>query len=192
MLIFIWYFIRHCFICRHSDSTVSEDAWIKPSTFLKKNYIDTKAKCCHLKKLTCKGTLRLVFICLRRPPPLLGFVWGGLAILYALNLDRYRVLNLCRIWSPTGLNTPPPPSHTLSVYTLLRHAGGRGRYEPERRLEGQQFTKLGKKYQHDLLKLHSINSDTQCLHTCREVPLNVNFFRRRHFALVSVQSDTET
>jgi hypothetical protein len=26
------------------------------------NYIDTKAKCHHLKKLTCKGTLRQVFI----------------------------------------------------------------------------------------------------------------------------------
>jgi hypothetical protein len=38
------------------------------------NYIDTKAKCRHLKKLTCKGTLRQVFICLRSsgpyPPPL--------------------------------------------------------------------------------------------------------------------------
>jgi hypothetical protein len=27
--------------------------------------------------------------------------------------------------------------------------GGGGRVEPERRLEGQQFTKLGRKYQHD-------------------------------------------
>jgi hypothetical protein len=27
------------------------------------NYIDTKAKCRHLKKLTCKGTLRQVFVC---------------------------------------------------------------------------------------------------------------------------------
>jgi hypothetical protein len=26
------------------------------------NYVDTKAKCRHLKKLTCKGTLRQVFI----------------------------------------------------------------------------------------------------------------------------------
>jgi hypothetical protein len=29
-----------------------------------------------LKKLTSKGTWQQVFICLR-PPPLLGFVWGG-------------------------------------------------------------------------------------------------------------------
>jgi hypothetical protein len=39
------------------------------------NYIDTKAKCRHLKKLTCKGTLREVIMCLR-PPPLLGFCLG--------------------------------------------------------------------------------------------------------------------
>ncbi len=35
------------------------------------NYIDTKAKCRHLKKFTCKGTLLQVFICLRPLPPLL-------------------------------------------------------------------------------------------------------------------------
>ncbi len=34
------------------------------------NYIDAKGKCRYLKKLTCKGTLRQVFICLR-PDPLL-------------------------------------------------------------------------------------------------------------------------
>jgi hypothetical protein len=27
-----WYFIQHCFFCRPSDSTVSEDAGIKPRT----------------------------------------------------------------------------------------------------------------------------------------------------------------
>jgi hypothetical protein len=27
-----WYFIQHCFICRPSDSTVSEDAGIDPRT----------------------------------------------------------------------------------------------------------------------------------------------------------------
>jgi hypothetical protein len=30
------------------------------------NYIDTKAKCRQLKKLTCKGTLRQVFISIYR------------------------------------------------------------------------------------------------------------------------------
>ena len=55
------------------------------------------AKCRHLKTLTCKETLRRVFICLR----------------------------------------------------IIIHTGKGGRVEPERRLEGQQFTKLGRKYQHD-------------------------------------------
>ncbi len=50
--------------------------------------IESNAKCRHLKKLTCKGTLRKVFICLRTPPLL--FVWGGLAILYVLNMVNQR------------------------------------------------------------------------------------------------------
>ncbi len=124
------------------------------------NYIDNKAKCRHLKKLTCKGNLRQMFICLS-PPPLLGFCLGwSIAILYVLNLVRYRVLNFCKIWSPTGLNTPP--SQRLSVFTVLWHrvgGGGGGRVESERSLEGQQFTQLGRKYQHEWLYLQSINSD---------------------------------
>ncbi len=54
--------------------------------------IESNAKYRHLKKLTCKGTLRQVFICLRPPSPPSSF-WGGLAILLVLNLVRYRVLN---------------------------------------------------------------------------------------------------
>ncbi len=57
-------------------------------------------------KLTCKGAMRQVFMCLRTPTL------------------RYRVLNSCRIWSPTGLNTPTSPSHTLSVYPVLLHREG--------------------------------------------------------------------
>ena len=37
--------------------------------------IEGNAKCLHLKKSTCKGTLRQVFICLRSPP-LLGYCLG--------------------------------------------------------------------------------------------------------------------
>ncbi len=48
-------------------------------------------------------------------------------------------------------HTPPPPSHGIRVYSLLIHTGGEGRVEPERRLERQQFTKLGRKYQLYLL-----------------------------------------
>jgi hypothetical protein len=41
------------------------------------NHRETNAKCRHQKKLTCKGTLPLVFIFLR-PSPLLGFCLGWL------------------------------------------------------------------------------------------------------------------
>jgi hypothetical protein len=53
---------------------------------------------------------------------------------------------------------PIPP---LLPYTFIHtgKGGGGGRVEPERRVEGQQFTKLGRKYHHDLLYLQPINSD---------------------------------
>jgi hypothetical protein len=73
----------------------------------------------YLKKLTCKGTLRQVFICLRPRVP----------------------------------HTPPPNTvYVYKVYCTYSHGGegGQGgRVEPERWLEGQQYTKLGRKYQHD-------------------------------------------
>jgi hypothetical protein len=55
--------------------------------------------------------LVLLFICLR-PIPL---VWVDIAILYVLNLVRYRVQNMV---STTGLNNPPPPPpqpHTVCI-----------------------------------------------------------------------------
>ena len=79
------------------------------------NYIDTKAKCCNLKKWLVKG---LCGRCL--------FVWG--------------------------------PPYTLYTFFILIHTGKGLRGGPERRLEGQQFTKLGQKYQH-MMYLQSINSD---------------------------------
>jgi hypothetical protein len=46
---------------------------------------------------------------------------------------------------------PPPVSHCILVYKYTyshreRGGGGRRRDEPERRLEGLQFTKVGRKY----------------------------------------------
>ncbi len=43
--------------------------WRSPLTHELINYIDTTAKCRHLKKLTSKGTWRRVFISVYRPPP---------------------------------------------------------------------------------------------------------------------------
>jgi hypothetical protein len=56
------------------------------------------------------------------------------------------------------IRLPPPLTHCIRAYSILINTekGGRGRVE---RLEGQQFTRLGRTYQHDLLYLKSINSD---------------------------------
>jgi hypothetical protein len=106
-----------------------------------------KCKMSSSKKFTCKGTLGQVFICLR-PPPLI----------------RHHTIPIYALYTSTQ-------------YTFSHGEGGEGgRVESERRLEGQQFTKLGRKYQHDWLHLQSIN----LINTCRKVPLQVNFFRRRH------------
>jgi hypothetical protein len=68
------------------------------------------------------------------------------------NVDFAAVVYLSEAPSPTV--TPcHTPAYTLyiHVYSILIHTGkGEGRrVEPESRLEGQQFTKLGRKYQHD-------------------------------------------
>jgi hypothetical protein len=43
----------------------------------------------------------------------------------------------------------PPPFHTVHTCIHYSYKEGGGGLERERRLEGQQFTKLGRKYQHD-------------------------------------------
>jgi hypothetical protein len=54
----------------------------------------------------------------------------------------------------------PPPRYTLYtyMYSFTKGRGGGGVY-PERRLEGQQFTKLGQKNQQYWMYLQSIISD---------------------------------
>jgi hypothetical protein len=53
------------------------------------------------------------------------------------------------VWGPK--THTPPPLHTVYVYTVYLREGGGGRVKPERKGEGQQFTKLGRKYQHNWL-----------------------------------------
>jgi hypothetical protein len=74
--------------------------------------------------------------------------------------------DLClSVWGPEP-HMPPPPLLLTYVYTsIITHTGkggeggGGGGIEPEAKVKGAQFTKLGRKYQHDWLYLQSINSD---------------------------------
>ncbi len=43
-------------------------------------------------------------------------------------------------------NPLPPITHYKRVYRIITHTGEGGRVESKRRLEGQQFAKLGRKY----------------------------------------------
>ncbi len=61
-----------------------------------------------------------------------------------INLEREFVAGVYLDPEP---HTPPPIAHCIRVYTQGRGEGRRD--EPEGRGEGQQFTKLGRKYQHD-------------------------------------------
>jgi hypothetical protein len=98
-----------------------------------------------------------------------------------LHLKNLPVNGLCgrclSIWGPE----PPFPlrnvQYTWILYSIHTGKGG-GRVEPERRLEKQQFTKLRRKYEHDWPYL---------INACRKVPLLANFFKWRHFALVSTK-----
>ncbi len=98
------------------------------------------------KKLTFKGTLRQVFICLR-PPPLLGLCLGWSCNFAGSESGQIQSVNSCWRWSPTGLNTPNPlPPHTVFIQYIVQYFDtGRGKgvgVEPERRLEWQQFTNI--------------------------------------------------
>ncbi len=82
-------------------------------------------------------------------------------------------------------HTPPPYTpYECIQYTYLHREGGEGRVEPGR---GVTVHKAGSKIPTWLTvsPLQCINSDNQII-TCRKVPLQVNFFRWRHFALVSI------
>ncbi len=83
----------------------------------------------NLKKLTCKGTLRQVFICLRSLP-LLGFCLRWSSNLHPVSYWVKKLLQKT-VYNRTQ-HPPPPPSHTVCIYCTLT----RGRVEPERRLEG--------------------------------------------------------
>jgi hypothetical protein len=125
------------------------------------NYIDTKAKCRHLKKWTRKGTFAAgVYLSEAPSPPRFLFGWSSNFVGTESGQKQSVILPQNMVSNRTQ-HSPPTPGHTLSINTVLWH-----REEGEvqecwtgEKVRGQQFTKLGRKYQHDWLYLQSINPD---------------------------------
>jgi hypothetical protein len=63
------------------------------------NYIDTKAKCRHLKIFSCKGTLRLVFI----------------------RVYRLEILSVILVFSTSFANCYPSPLPCVNKYTVYTY-----------------------------------------------------------------------
>ncbi len=63
-----------------------------------------------------------------------------------------KIIDLYRDFAAVFICLRPRTPSTLRVYSILIHIGKGwdvGRVDPVRRLEGEQFTKLGRNYQHD-------------------------------------------
>ncbi len=151
------------------------------------NYTDTKAKCRHLKKLTCKGTLRQVFIRVYR-----------LEIHSVMLVFRPSFANCC----PSNLlsgSTPPTPTSPFPVwisihvlYIRIPCVRGRGFGVLLETIFCRTLTlciwpdsEPTKLLHHPKQKLRRGRGLRQ-INTCGKVPFQVNFFRWRHFSLVSL------
>jgi hypothetical protein len=80
------------------------------------NYIDTKAKCCHLKISTFKGTLRQLFSCLSE------FIdWRGDTVILVVPTQLCEVLLLSPfLW----FNSPPFPVWIVYMYKVCKRGVG--------------------------------------------------------------------
>ncbi len=131
--------------------------------------------------MTCKGTLRQVFICLMPrtpypPPPPQYFICvyrARIFLTFKGPSNRFQGINSASLCSLAARYDNPITTRFLAPMDCLK-------IEQERRLEGQQFTKLGIKYEYDWLYLQSINSDKHL----PQSPFTGSFFRWRHFTLV--------
>ncbi len=86
--------------------------------------------------------MRQVCICLR-PPPLLGFWFGWSSNFVGSESGQIQSVKLLQNMVSNRNRHPSQPSQPQTVYCTLTHRWGGEGVEPERRLEGQQFTKLG-------------------------------------------------
>jgi hypothetical protein len=78
------------------------------------NFIDIKAKCCHLKKLPCKGTLQQVFIRV--------YTLEILSAILPYWYFRPSFVNCCPLPFSLVYLSPPP----FLVYSVQRGGGGYG------------------------------------------------------------------
>ncbi len=151
------------------------------------NYMDTKAKCRHLKKMNCKGTLRQVFIKIYR-----------LEIHSVMLVFRPSFVNCCpsNILSGSTLRPPPPLPCQSKVYTdIVWLGGGWGMLSPVEDHILQEFnifiwpdlepTKLLDYPQQQTYEGRSLRQ----LNACRKVPLKCNFFHRTAMSLCKQYCD---
>ena len=91
-------------------------------------YVDAKgnAKCRHLKNWPVRGFAAVVY--LSEAPPLLGFCLGWSSNFVENASGQIKSVKLLQnMVSNRTQHPPPPPNHTLSVYSVLWHReGGRG------------------------------------------------------------------
>jgi hypothetical protein len=118
---------------------------------------ESNAKCRHLKKLTCKGSLKQVFICLR-PPLLLGFCFGWSSNFVGSESGQIQSIKLLQKIVSNRTPYPPPLKHCILINSTVIHpkkgvGGGRVEQREGESREGHQgrvqITKMGCKYQHD-------------------------------------------
>jgi hypothetical protein len=90
------------------------------------NYID-QSKMSSSKKLTCKGTLRQVFICLRLPP-LLGFCLGWSSNFVGSESVQIQSVILLQnmVFNRTPHPRPLPATHCLFILYFDTGKGGEG------------------------------------------------------------------
>ncbi len=139
---------------RHLATKISNISTVNMRQYRYIRLIEGNAKCRHLKKLSCKGTLRLVFI--RVCSQFLAYIQSCCYF-----KPSFVICTLtCRLSPSLWFNFPPSPFPRVNKYKYTRI----------------QCVREG---------WYGVLGPTQT-NTCRKVPLQVNFFRWRHFALTSM------
>jgi hypothetical protein len=175
-MITVWWMVLLCLTLRQAGTRL---LYYKHGLI---NLYGHQSKMSSSKKVTWKVTLRQVFICLRHPP-LLGFCLGWSSSFAVLNLVRYRVLTHAEYGLLQQDSTPLNPSqpHTACIYCTLTQGRVRGERWTREKVRGAIVHKAGSKIS-TWLYLQSINSDKHL----PQSPFTGQFFRWRHFALVSI------